>query len=125
MDSHRFLQAAASAASAGSASAGGGREIGFGYPSGLTRARMIIASHSSRVRSKPSRMPALRGLAVLALGPAGQIVGGATGQILHGLDAVFAEGNQHLGRDARQFLEFVGDAELVALGIELGLDWAR
>ena len=75
---------------------GGARSASVIQPA-LRRACMIIASASSRDRSKPSRMPGCAlGLAVLALGPAGQVVGGAAGQILDRLDAVLAERHQHL-----------------------------
>ena len=40
-------------------------------------------------------------LAVLALGPADQIVGGAAGEILDRLDAALAELDQHRRGDAR------------------------
>ena len=60
-------------------------------------------------------------LAVLALGPADQVVGGAAGQILDRLDAVLAELHQHRRGDAGHVLERVLDAELLALGVELGL----
>jgi hypothetical protein len=80
---------------------------------------MISASVSSRVSSKPSRKPGNAGLAFLALAPAEQVVGGATGQILDRLDVVLAELHQH-GGDARHLLERILDTKLLALGVELG-----
>src|SRR5262249_23729508 len=63
----------------------------------------------------------LHGLAVLALGPTDQIVGNRAGQILDRLDPVLAHVHQHLGGNARDLLERVLDAELLALFVELVL----
>ena len=60
----------------------------------------------------------LDGLAILALAPAHQVVGRATGQILDRLDAVLAEMHKHFGRDPRHFLEGGVDAEPLAFGVE-------
>ena len=105
-----------------SAAGGGARSASVIQPA-LRRACMIIASASSREISKPSRIPGSRSaLAVLALGPAGQIVGGAAGQVLDRLDAVLAEPDQHRGGHAGDLFELVLDAEFLALGVEFGLD---
>ena len=69
---------------------GGGlrRQIGFGDPAGL-QARLhddrfgFLARHFEAVEKAGLAL----GLAVLAFGPADEIVGGAAGQILDGLDA--------------------------------------
>jgi len=60
----------------------------------------------------------VRGLAVLALAPAGEIVGGAAGEIVHGLDAVLAKRDQHRRGDAGHLLELVVDAKRQELGVE-------
>ena len=87
---------------------------------------MIIASHSSRDISNPSSAPGwCTGLAVLALGPAGEIVGSAAGEVLDRLDVVLAERDQHLGGHAGDVPQRVLDAEFLALGIELRLDLAE
>ena len=99
------------------------RQIGLGDPAGL-EARL----HDHRLGVLARQLEAVEnagladGLAVLAFGPAGEIVGGATGEILDRLDAVLAEPHQHRGGDAGHLLERVLDAEFLALGVELGLD---
>src|SRR5258705_4833456 len=60
-------------------------------------------------------------LLLLALRPAGKVVGLGAGQILEALDAVLSEGNEHRRRHALHLGKIVGDAELLALGIALGL----
>src|SRR4029077_8272861 len=60
--------------------------------------------------------------AFLALGPADQIVGGATGQILDGLDVVLAEFHQHLRVYAGHRLQSVIHTEFLALVFLLGLE---
>src|SRR6185312_5234391 len=61
------------------------------------------------------------GFAVLALGPAGQVVGGAAGEILDRLHAALTELDQDRGGDAGNVLHVVLDAEFLALGVELRL----
>src|SRR5690606_33483674 len=51
----------------------------------------LVALHAEPVENAGLAL----GLAVLALDPAGQVVGRAAGEILDRLDAVFAEGNEH------------------------------
>ena len=63
------------------------------------------------------------GLLVMPLAPAGEIVGGAIGQILDRLDAVLAERDQHRRGESRHLQKLVGDAERLALGVELGLEF--
>ena len=88
-----------------------------------TRACMTSASASSRDISLPSRMPACLVVSpLLALGPADQIVGGATGEVLDGLDVVLAELDQHLRGHAGHVLQRILDAELLAPGLEFGLE---
>src|SRR5215218_2456683 len=62
------------------------------------------------------------GLGTTALRPADEIVGGAAGQVLDILDVVLAEGHQHGGGDAVDLLQLVGDAQLLATALVLGLD---
>ena len=89
----------------------------------LSRACMMSASHSSRVSSKPSRMPGIAdGFAVLAFAPAGEIVGGAAGEILHGLDAVFADRDQHSAVTPGTSFSSSATPSSRRLGVEFGLD---
>src|SRR5262249_9050779 len=62
------------------------------------------------------------GLVVLALAPAGEIIGGTAGEILDSLDAVLAERDQHFGGDGRDLLESILDTEFVAARVKLRLD---
>ncbi len=84
---------------------------------------MIISSASSRETGKSLKV-AVETLhfAVLALGPADEIVGGAAGKILHRLDALLAEHFEHGGGEAGNLVEFVGNAEHLAGFIVLTLD---
>src|SRR5258707_11162102 len=71
------------------------REIGFADPAGH-HARLhdeLFALLAGELEAVEEAGLALR-LAVLALGPAGEIVGGATGEVFHRLDAVLAERDQ-------------------------------
>src|SRR5262249_44107266 len=63
----------------------------------------------------------LHGFTILALAPPDQVVRDAAGQVLDRLDAVLAERHEHLGRGTGNFLEGILDAEVLALGVELGL----
>ena len=63
-----------------------------------------------------------RRLPVLAFRPAGEVVRGATGEVLDGLDAVLAEFDQHRHGHAVDLEQAVLDAEFLALGVMLGLD---
>src|ERR1700722_10530599 len=69
---------------------------------------------------KEARM--LLGLALAALSPTNKIVGGATGKVLDRLDLVLAELDQHGRRDAVDRLQFIGDAQSLALFVVLGFD---
>src|SRR6202048_1209062 len=60
--------------------------------------------------------------AFLALGPADQIVGGATGEILDRLDVVLAELDQHLRGHAGHRLQSIVHTELLAFVFQLGLE---
>src|SRR3954454_18347574 len=101
---------------------GGRRQILFLDPAGLDArlhdqcldvlARQVEAFECSGM---------LGDLAVLALGPAGKIVCGTASQLLDCLDAVLAELHEFRRGGAGHFLERIRDAELLALGIELGL----
>ena len=62
------------------------------------------------------------GLAVLALGVAGEIVGRAAGQVLDRLHAVLAKLDQHRRGDARHLAHRILDAQFLALGVKLSLD---
>ena len=99
------------------------RKIGFTDPAGFHprlhhQAFGVLARQLETVENAgfPHR------LAVLALGPASEVVGRATSQVLDRLDAVLAEADQHRRGDARHLFQLIGDAELRALGVELGLD---
>src|SRR5690606_22406931 len=64
-------------------------------------------------------------LAILALGPADEIVGGTTGEILDGLDVFLAERHQHGGGQALNLVEFVLDTQFLALLVELAVDLGK
>src|SRR6185312_574924 len=87
-------------------------ELSLGDPAGL-QTRL----HDDRLGVLAADIEAIEiachvlGLAVLSLGPTDQIVCGAAGEVLDGLHVVLAEGDQHLGGDARDVLEFVCHAE--------------
>src|SRR3954469_6245889 len=61
-------------------------------------------------------------LGTLAVRPAHEVVGGAAGEVLDGLDIVLAERDQHRGRDAVDFPHVVGDAQFLPPRLLLGLD---
>src|SRR5690606_24087886 len=61
-------------------------------------------------------------LAIPALGPAHEIVGGAAGEILDRLDVVLAERNEHGGVEAFDLVELVLDAERAAFLVVGRLD---
>src|SRR5262245_21176943 len=85
-----------------------GRELGFADPPGLDAslhdehfaflAAQIKTLQKSRVAGR---------FAILALGPAREVVGGATGKVLYGLYAILAQRDHHLGRDPGNLPEFI------------------
>src|ERR1700742_4067238 len=60
--------------------------------------------------------------AFLAFGPTDQVVGGAAGEVLDGLDVVLAELHQHLRGHARHCLQIVIHAEFLPFVFEFGLE---
>src|SRR5690606_6621890 len=62
-------------------------------------------------------------LPVLALSPAHEIVGSITGEVFYGLHAILAQRDQHGGGDAGNLAQLVLDAQLLAGGVLLGLDF--
>src|SRR5262249_11150974 len=97
-------------------------KIGLGDPAGLD-----AGLHDQRFGILAGNLDAVeeagvldRLAAFLAFGPADQIVGGATGEVLDRLDVVLTKLDQHLRGDAGHVLHGVLDAELLAFGLELG-----
>ena len=89
----------------------------------FSRAAITICSASARDTPWLASTPGIDlGLAVLALLPADQVVDGIAGKILDRLHAVLAERHHHGGGHAGHLAQIVGDAELLALGVMLGLD---
>src|SRR4051812_8550977 len=101
---------------------GGLGEIGLGDPAGLDtglhdhRFSIVTGDFEAIERARIFGLLA----ALLALGPADQIVRGATGEVVDRLDVVLAELHQHLRGDAGHVLHCVLDAELLAPGLEFG-----
>ena len=60
--------------------------------------------------------------AFLALGPADQVIGGATGQILDRLDIVLAKLDQHLRGHARHRLQSIIHTEFLTFVFEFALE---
>ena len=65
------------------------------------------------------------GLFFLTLAPAGEVVGGAVGQVLDGLHRVLAKSNEHRCVEARQCHKLIGNPERLALGVELGFEFLQ
>src|SRR5579884_1206371 len=99
-----------------------GMEFGLGDPAGL-KPRLHDHGFGIFARKAESLEVAghMLGLAVLALGPADEIIGGASSKILDRLHAVLAERNQHLCGHARNLFQRVLDTELLPPGIEFRL----
>src|SRR5262245_8322082 len=96
------------------------RKIGFGDPSRLDAGREdhvldLVLAETEFVENAL----VADGLFVLALAPAGEVVGGAIGQVLDRLDVVLAERDEHRRRDPWDLGKLIGDAERFALGVEL------
>src|SRR3990167_8894477 len=108
----------------------GGRRFLFGRMEILLRdpADLDAAGHDHRLGIGARQIEAVegarmaRGLAFLALDPADELVGDRAGEILDRLDVGLAEGDQHGGGHAGDFLEGVVDAERLPLLVLLGLD---
>src|SRR3984957_9771711 len=99
-------------------------EIGFGDPAG-NDAR--LHDHVLRIVARDFVGIENAGMlgrlaAFLALGPADQIVGGASRQILDGLDIVLAELHQHLRGHAGHPLQSIVHAELLSFVFELAFE---
>src|SRR3954452_19214689 len=98
-------------------------EIGLGDPAGLDAGlhdhRFGIVTGDVEAIERAGELGLLA--AFLAFGPADQIVGGAAGEVVDRLEVVLAELHQHFRGDAGHVLDGVLDAELLALGLDLGL----
>ena len=76
-------------------------EVGLGDPAGLDAGlHDHLLGLLARQLEAVEHAGVAHALAVLALGPADQVVGGAAGEILDRLDVVLAERHHHLGGDA-------------------------
>src|SRR5665213_3937814 len=97
-------------------------ELGFRYPAGL---QPRLHDHGFRVLARDfeavEEARLMLAFAVLALGPAGQVVGGATSEIFDGLHAVLAELDEHRRGDTGNFLQLVGNAQFDTFVIQFSL----
>src|SRR5690606_38072221 len=99
------------------------RKILFGDPAGLEAGLQdhflgFLAAHREILEGAVEALD----LAVLALGPANEIVGRAARKILDRLDAFLAESDEHLRVEAGDLVEIVDHAELPALLVVLARD---
>ena len=100
-----------------------GRSLRFGLrrldPAG---AHSRAQDHGVGLRPRNVEAAQITGLGRIAVGPANEVVARAIGEILERLDAALAEPDQHRRGQALDLLQFVRDAERLALLIELRLD---